>query len=117
MTFTLGLRQQAIRYVSAMLSPHPNGVVVAVWVVPGASADEVVGEHGGAVKVRTAAPAEGDKANRSVAALIARAVGGRAGSVIAGSSSRRKRVLVSGVTLDAAAENLSNSGLGRDEIQ
>jgi len=100
-----------------MISPHPNGVVVAVWVVPGASADEVVGEHGGAVKVRTAAPAEGGKANRRVAALVAHAVGGRAGSVIAGSSSRRKRVLVSGVTLDAATANLSKGPLGRDRLQ
>jgi uncharacterized protein (TIGR00251 family) len=87
-----------------MLSVHPKGVAVTVWVVPGASRDEVVGEHDGALKVRTVAPAEGGKANRRVASLVARAVGGRRGIVVSGMSSRRKQVVVSGVTLlDASA--------------
>jgi uncharacterized protein (TIGR00251 family) len=93
-----------------MLSSHPNGVVVTVWVVPGASRDEVVGEHDGALKVRTAAPAEGGKANRRVSELIAQAVGGRRGDVVSGATSRHKRVVVSGVTLGEASVAL---GVGR----
>ena len=89
-----------------MLASHPKGVVVTAWVVPGASRDEVVGEHDGALKVRTVAPAEGGKANRSVAELIAQALGGRSGIVASGSSSRRKQVVVFGVTLSAASAAL-----------
>ena len=96
-----------------MISPHENGVLVTIWVVPGASRDEVTGEHDGALKVRTAAPAEGGKANRRVAALIAQAVGGRSGSVVAGISSRRKQVLVPGVTLTAAMLALGRDGADR----
>jgi len=89
-----------------MLASHPKGVVVTAWVVPGASRDEVVGEHDGALKVRTVAPAEGGKANRRVAELIAQALGGRSGIVASGSSSRRKQVVVFGVTLAAASAAL-----------
>ena len=87
-----------------MLTPHPDGVVVTVWVVPGASRDQVVGEHDGALKVRTVVPAEGGKANSRVAEMVAEAVGGRSGSLVAGYASRRKQVLVVGVIVaDAAA--------------
>ena len=96
----------------AMISAHKDGVLVTVWVVPGTSGDEVIGEHGGALKVRTAAPAENGKANRRVAALVAHAVGGRSGVVVAGASSRRKQVLVAGVTVGTAAAAL-NEGADR----
>lgn len=96
-----------------MISSHEDGVLITVWVVPGASRDEVVGEHGGAFKVRTVAPAEGGKANRRVADLIAQAAGGRSGYVVAGSSSRRKQVVVTGVSPDAAAASLGIGGTGR----
>ncbi len=86
-----------------MLSAHPKGVVVTAWVVPGASRDEVVGEHDGALKVRTVAPAEGGKANRRVAELVAQATGGRRGDIMSGASTRRKQVLVFGVTLAEAS--------------
>jgi hypothetical protein len=89
-----------------MLASHPKGVLVTAWVVPGASRDEVVGEHDGALTVRTVAPAEGGKANRRVAELIAQALGGRSGIVASGSSSRRKQVVVFGVTLSAASAAL-----------
>jgi len=87
-----------------MLTPHPDGVIVTVWVVPSASRDQVVGEHDGALKVRTVAPAEGGKANSRVAEMVAEAVGGRSGSLVAGYTSRRKQILVIGVIVaDAAA--------------
>ena len=89
-----------------ILRPHPDGVVVAVWVVPGAARDEVVGYHDRALRVRVSAPAEGGKANRAAAALVARAVGGRRGEVLSGQAARRKQVLVFGVAVAAAAERL-----------
>jgi uncharacterized protein (TIGR00251 family) len=86
---------------------HPDGVVVEAWVVPGAARSEIVGLHDGALRVRVSAPAEGGKANRAAAHLIARALGGRRGEVVAGTGSRRKQVLVTGVVGDAAAGRLA----------
>ena len=90
-----------------ILRPHPDGVRVAVWVVPGASREEVTGTHAGALRVRVSAPAEAGKANRAAASLVARALGGRSGEVVAGSTARRKEVVVLGVTLPAARERLA----------
>ena len=85
------------------LRAHPEGVVIEVWVVPGAARSEIVGLHDGALRVRVAAPAEGGKANRAAARLVARAVGGRDGEVVAGAGARRKQVLVAGVSPARAA--------------
>lgn len=71
--------------------------------VPGAARSEIVGLHDGALRVRVAAPAEGGKANRAVARLVGRAVGGRGGEVVAGAGGRRKQVLVAGVSPARAA--------------
>ena len=46
------------------------------------------------------------KANRAAAGLVAEALGGRRGEVVSGAGSRRKQVLVRGVTLEEAAERL-----------
>jgi uncharacterized protein (TIGR00251 family) len=89
------------------LRAHPDGVVVEAWVVPGAARTEITGLHDGALRVRVSAPAEGGKANRAAARLISRALGGRRGEVIAGATSRRKQVLVTGVTGEQAAERLA----------
>jgi uncharacterized protein (TIGR00251 family) len=85
------------------LSPHPEGVVVACWVVPGASRSEIKGRHGDALRVRVASPPEGGRANAEVCRLLERTLGGKA-RVESGTTSRSKRILVTGVTLDEAAE-------------
>jgi uncharacterized protein len=90
-----------------MIGEGPGGVVVEVWVVPGASRDDVGGDHAGALRVRTVAPAEGGRANRAVARLVADALGARHARVIRGSGSRRKTVLVEGVDLRRAKERLA----------
>ena len=69
-----------------------------------------MGEHDGALKVRTVASAEGGKANSRVAAMVAEAVGGRSGSLVAGYTSRRKQVLVIGVNAADAAAALAGDG-------
>lgn len=94
------------------ITPHPDGVVIDVWVVPGSSRDEVAGFHGGALRVRVAAPPEEGRANRAAARLVAAAFGARGGAVVSGTSSRRKRVLVRGVGADQAAERLGQMGWG-----
>jgi len=42
--------------VTGAVADHPEGASVRVWVVPGANATEVAGLHGGALRVRLAAP-------------------------------------------------------------
>jgi uncharacterized protein (TIGR00251 family) len=90
------------------LGSHPTGTVVFVWVVPHASRDEIVGQHDDRMKVKVSAPPEGGKANRKVAHLVATAVGGKRGIVLDGEASRRKAILVEGVSPDAAVAALEH---------
>ena len=92
-----------------MLTSHPDGVVIEVWVVPGASRTEVVGIHDGAVRLRVAAPAEGGKANKAAANLLRSLLDGNKIELISGSTARRKRFLVGGVnrsSVEATLERL-----------
>lgn len=70
-----------------------------VLVRPGASRDEVVGEHDGAVVIRLAAPPVEGRANKALRKLIARRAGVRSGAVeiVRGERSRRKLVRVGGI--------------------
>lgn len=63
---------------------------------PGAGRSEVVGEHGDALKVRVAAPANEGKANAELVRFLAKALGVSRGSVelISGERSRDKAVAV-----------------------
>lgn len=92
-----------------MLSEHEHGVVVEVWVVPGSSRDAVGGTHGGALRVRTCAPPEGGKANDAVVRLVAQQFGAKRARLVSGPSSRRKQVLVEGITLSDAHRALTTS--------
>jgi hypothetical protein len=75
-------------------------VRLSVRVQPRASANEIVGVHGDALKVRlTAAPVEG-AANRALVELLADTFGipVRGVTIVAGASSRTKVVELDGVT-------------------
>jgi uncharacterized protein (TIGR00251 family) len=85
-------------------------VIVDVWVVPGASRDEVSGMHAGALRVRVTAPPQGGEANRAVARLVGAAFGIRRGRVVGGAGSRRKQILLPGVAMPAAADRLRRMG-------
>ncbi len=74
--------------------------------VPGASRTEIIGAHGECLKVRVAAPPEAGKANRALVSFFERALPGAAVELVAGSSSRRKRLSIEGVP-PAAVERLS----------
>ena len=78
-------------------------------VKPGARSNRIIGPHGGALKLEVTQAAEQGKANAAVRALLADAVGLRAGEIrlVAGQSSRDKLV---GIPL--APEELS-ARLGR----
>lgn len=71
-----------------------------VQVVPRASRSEIVGEYNGALRVRVAAAPVNGAANAELERLIARALGvpAKAVVILAGHSSKLKRVSVKGAT-------------------
>lgn len=82
---------------------EPDGVILSVHVQPGASRDEVVGEHGDALKIRLVArPTEG-KANAALLAFLGSLleVSPSRVELAGGAASRQKRVRLRGVTLAA----------------
>lgn len=89
--------------VTPFLSAHDEGVVVEVWVTPGAVRSVVGGIHDGALRVRVSVPPEKGRANRAVVDLLVRDLGGHGGEVLSGAASRRKRVLVRGVSVATAS--------------
>jgi hypothetical protein len=91
------------------LENRPEGVVIAVRVSAAASRDRVLGEHAGALKVSVSAPPEKGKANAAVRALIAKTLGVAAShvSIVAGETSRDKKVLVRGADIETVRQTLS----------
>lgn len=79
-----------------------NAVRIPVRAQPRASRSEVVGEHGGALRVRLAAPPVEGAANRELVRLLAKLLGTAPSNVrvVSGGRSRDKVVEVDG--LDAA---------------
>ena len=92
-----------------MLTSHPDGVVIEVWVVPGASRSEATGVHDDALRLRVAAPAEGGKANKAVIKLLRSMLDGNKVELISGSTSRRKRVLVRDITVPQLERTLRSA--------
>ena len=90
------------------VSGRPDGVAFKVRASPGASRDRVIGLHGDALKVAvTVAPDKG-KSNKAILALLADTLGVSPGTLelIAGQTSRDKRVLVRGMTCEEVITRL-----------
>jgi uncharacterized protein (TIGR00251 family) len=85
--------------------PHPDGTVVAVRAVPGASAAKVMGLHGDELRVRVCSPPIDGRANDELCEVLAAALGLRARdvTVVAGHSSRSKLLLVAAPQADVWA--------------
>jgi uncharacterized protein len=85
-------------------------VVVEVFVQPRAARDAISGIHGSALKLKVKAPPEGGRANAAVEDLIAgvlRSGGLRVrAEVVAGFTSRSKRVEIRGATPEEVASAL-----------
>ena len=82
------------------IQDHPDGSIVAVWAVPGASRTEIRGIHDGALRIRLATPAEGGKANRELVKLLKSATGAREVTLVAGATSRKKALLLRNIDAD-----------------
>lgn len=87
---------------------HPQGSVVTVWVVPGASTSEITGVHGDALRIRVAAPAEGGRANAALISIVRKATGAGSVQLLKGVASRRKTLLLVGITADDARIGLED---------
>ena len=82
------------------LRAETDAAILSLHVQPGARKTEVVGEHGGALKIRLAAPPVDGKANAALIKFIAQRLGVSQAAVtlLSGDSSRAKRLRVSGVS-------------------
>ena len=75
-----------------------GALVFAVRVVPRASKSAAAGEHGGALRVRVAAPPVEGAANEELARFLAKSLGvaARDVEILSGRASKSKRVRVRG---------------------
>ena len=90
-----------------------GGVLLPVFVQPGAQMAGVAGRYGDMIKVRVAAPAEQNRANVAVCRLVADELGVRPADValVTGHTSRRKRVRIRGVDPATVDRWLARHGL------
>jgi uncharacterized protein YggU (UPF0235/DUF167 family) len=81
------------------LERHAEGSILPVRAHAGARRNEIGGEHDGALRVSVAQAAEKGKANKAIAALLARELAVRKSKVVllAGETSSQKRFLIRGV--------------------
>ena len=85
---------------------------LAVYATPRAGRTEIVGERGGAVWVRLAAPPVGGEANETLLAYLAKRLGLPRAAVwlVAGQSGRQKRVGIAGLDVGVVRERLGLDG-------
>jgi uncharacterized protein (TIGR00251 family) len=86
-----------------MIAADVGGVTIDVLVQPRASRAKIGPVHDGRIKVSVTAPPVDGEANAAVIELLAKQLGvpKSAVEVIAGASSRRKRVRIAGTTIAA----------------
>lgn len=90
----------------------PDGCLLLVKAVPGASREQIAGVLGDRLKVRVSAPPEGGRANAALCALVARTLGVPAAraQVVAGGASPVKTLRIGGVGPEAARRALGLEG-------
>jgi uncharacterized protein (TIGR00251 family) len=84
------------------VTEHIEGCVLPIRAVPGARRATILGTHAGALKVAVTAQAEKGKANDALLHLLRKQLGMKRSELelIAGETSREKRILVRGKTSD-----------------
>ena len=97
---------------AAMIQPTDGGVLIEVLASAGSSVSKVRGIHGGALKVAVRAAPEKGKANAEIEHVLASFFGVTKNQVqlIAGQTSRNKRVRVLGI--DVAGAEVKIRALG-----
>ncbi len=84
------------------------GIAIDLKVVPGASRERISGRLGDRIKVTVGAPPEGGRANTAVLRILARALDRpiRSLELVAGAHAVEKTVLVRGISIESACEQL-----------
>jgi uncharacterized protein len=97
--------------VEVALGEHPDGVTVALRIVPRAPRTALVGRHGRALKLKVHAPPVDGAANDAVRRELADRLGIRSSEVelLQGERSRDKVVLLRGVTRERVLEALATT--------
>jgi uncharacterized protein (TIGR00251 family) len=93
------------------LEPREGAVALPVKAQPGAKRNAIVGVHAGALKVAVTVAPEQGKANQAIAALLAQTLGLKKSDVelIAGQTSRTKKFVVRGVSIDELRTRLAKA--------
>lgn len=86
------------------LRERPDGCVISIWLQPRASRTTLAGIHGELLKIAVSSPALEDRANKEVIKYLAKLLSVSPGSVdiISGAHSRRKQMLVRGLSASVA---------------
>ena len=90
------------------LSPHKEGVVLAVRVTPKSSRTRILGLHGDALKLSLQAPPSEGQANRELIAFLAKtfSLPKCRIDILSGELSRHKKLLLREVSLDGISRLL-----------
>ena len=91
------------------LTNHARGVLLPVRAQPGARRDAIVGEHAGELKVAVSQPPEKGKANERIVEVLCDELSLRRSQVelVAGETSRSKKFVVTGVSLEVLQQRLA----------
>jgi uncharacterized protein (TIGR00251 family) len=91
------------------LTPHAEGCILPVRAQPGARRTGVLGEQGGALKVAVTAPPDQGRANKALVEAIGEALDLKRSQValLSGETSRDKRFLIRGLTLEEMATRVA----------
>ena len=83
------------------LRPSGDGAILVLHIQPGAKRSEIAGVHGEALKIRLAAPPVDGKANAALLEFLAAALAIAKSrlTLVAGQTSRSKRVAVHGLAV------------------
>lgn len=97
------------------ISETADGIEISVLVQPQAGRTTLVGIHGGALKMRVAAPPVKGRATEECLRFLADLLGLRRSdvAVVAGLTSRKKRVRLRGVSREALRQALAEKRHGR----
>ena len=95
---------------SMRLISKPDGIALAIKVVPGSSRQRVVGEYADGLKITVTAAAERGAANEAVIALLADSLQIAPANVriVRGHQSPRKEVLIVGLSSEEIERRLSS---------
>jgi uncharacterized protein (TIGR00251 family) len=85
-----------------------NGLLLSVHIQPNAKKSEVVGLHGGALKIKIHAVPEDGKANEEIIKVLSKILGIAKSNITiqSGATSRKKNIALAEITYELAAARL-----------